>query len=330
MKLRLVVHKEIPDDKNLRAGWRNLLRSVDQPQVFYTYEWALSAAHAYPCTIRPLLCAAYEQDELVGVVALSADYSNRQTCFLTATTADYCDFLCVEKHRRQFIEKVLDHIEVLGLRTLVLANLPADSSTVKVLRRVTQSRGFSVLARHAYHCAQLRFESPAERETMKHAATRKEAVRRHLKALFRGSARWRLSTFAVEWTLNRPCQNSRTCMFLASSPLGGSVILQARKDGCFSANLRNNSPTRVRLFSAGWLCRVARLHGTSGFGLIRAGFGISPLLIPNFSNILRDYVCSPGSLRTHRKGQIYGLSILDWGQKSTRIAGRTGDVRLCT
>lgn len=183
MKLRLVVHKEIPDDKNLRAAWRNLLRSVDQPQVFYTYEWALSAAHAYPCTIRPILCAAYEQDELVGVVALSADYPNRQACFLTATTADYCDFLCVEKHRRQFIEKVLDHIELLGLRTLVLANLPADSSTVKVLRRVTQSRGFSVLARHAYHCAQLRFESPAERETMKHAATRKEAVRRHLKAL---------------------------------------------------------------------------------------------------------------------------------------------------
>jgi CelD/BcsL family acetyltransferase involved in cellulose biosynthesis len=176
------VHKEIPDDGDLKAAWRNLLQTVDQPQVFYTFEWALSATRAYPNNC-PILFAAYEQDELVGVVALSADYPNRQASFLTAATADYCDFLCVEKHRREFIEKVLDHIEFLSLRTLVLANLPADSSTATVLRRVTQSRGFSALTRHAYHCAQLRFESPAERETMKHAATRKEAVRRHLKAL---------------------------------------------------------------------------------------------------------------------------------------------------
>lgn len=180
--MRLVVYKAIPDDGDLREAWSVLLQKVDQPQVFYTYEWAKCVARAFS-GVHPLLVTAWDQDEMVGVVALAVDYSKRQTAFLTGTTADYCDFICIERYRREFIARVLDHIESMALQTLVLANLPADSPTAKILQQASRSRGFSVLARSAYHCAQLRFNSPAERESMKNAATRKEAVRRHLKAL---------------------------------------------------------------------------------------------------------------------------------------------------
>ncbi len=180
--MRLVVQKEISNDEDLREAWRTLLQKVDQPQVFYTYEWAASVARAFNGS-NPLLITAWDESEMVGVVALDADYSKGQIAFLAGTTADYCDFICVEKYRKEFIGKVLDHIESTGLKTLVLANVPADSPTAKLLRQVSRSRGFAVLVRPAYQCSQLRFNSPAERAVLKNAGSRKEAVRRHLKAL---------------------------------------------------------------------------------------------------------------------------------------------------
>ncbi len=45
--LRIVMHREIPDDPTLRRQWNELLGQMEQPQVFYTYEWALAVDRAY-------------------------------------------------------------------------------------------------------------------------------------------------------------------------------------------------------------------------------------------------------------------------------------------
>jgi len=181
--LNLVVHQQIPDHPDLRTAWQKLLRQVDQPQIFYTHEWALSIARAYSATISPLLFIAYDRGELVGLAALSADYVHGQASFLAATTADYCDFLCIEEHRRQFVDLVLERIDAMGLPTLVLANLPADSATARTLRSLSGSRGFSILIRPAYHCAQVSLRSAGDRESIRNAVNQKHIVRRHLKAL---------------------------------------------------------------------------------------------------------------------------------------------------
>ena len=177
------MHQEIPDHKDLRAAWQKLLLQVEQPQIFYTHEWALSLARAYSGKVNPLLFTAFDRGELVGVVALAADYQQGQVSFLAGTTADYCDFLCPNEYRRQFIDLVLQRIDAMGLPTLVLANLPADSPTARTLRRLGGSRGFSILIRPAYYCAQVSLKSAAQRESMRNAPSRKEAVRRHIKAL---------------------------------------------------------------------------------------------------------------------------------------------------
>ena len=53
--VRLVVLQEIPEDANLRQQWNALVQRVDQPQVFYTYEWSLAVQRAYHAMLRPLL-----------------------------------------------------------------------------------------------------------------------------------------------------------------------------------------------------------------------------------------------------------------------------------
>ncbi len=93
-KLRLVVLRQIPEDPHLRQQWNALVDQVDQPQVFYTYEWALAVQRAYSATLRPLLFLAYdEQASLSGVAALATTPAGDEASFLRATTGDYCDFL---------------------------------------------------------------------------------------------------------------------------------------------------------------------------------------------------------------------------------------------
>ena len=73
-ELRLVLLKEIPEDASLRRQWNFLVERMEQPQVFYTDEWALAVQRAYHAALRPLLFLAYdEQEALTGVAALATD-----------------------------------------------------------------------------------------------------------------------------------------------------------------------------------------------------------------------------------------------------------------
>ena len=76
--MRLVLHREIPEDNNLARQWNELVWQMECPEVFYTYEWALAVSRAYRDSITPLLMLAYEQDSLVGVVSLATNRSRRE------------------------------------------------------------------------------------------------------------------------------------------------------------------------------------------------------------------------------------------------------------
>ena len=71
--MRLVLHREIPDDDILARQWNQLVCRMECPEVFYTYEWSLAVSRAYRESVTPLLILAYQQDALVGVAALAAD-----------------------------------------------------------------------------------------------------------------------------------------------------------------------------------------------------------------------------------------------------------------
>ena len=180
--MRLVLCREIPDDANLGRQWNALVQRMECPEVFYTYEWALAVSRAYRDSLTPLLFLAYEQDSLVGVVALTMDKARRSTFFLAGTTADYCDFVSSPKLRAELVNRVLAELRILGAPTLVLANLPADSATARAIGLAADSQGYNLFSQPAYQCDQVLLQTVEQRESIRRLVRHKRE-RRYLKAL---------------------------------------------------------------------------------------------------------------------------------------------------
>ena len=178
--------KEIPEDETLRQAWNALVERVHQPQIFYTYEWALAVQHAYGATLHPLLFLAYdEQNGLCGLAALAADAASGAVSFLCATTGDYCDFLALPEHRKAFVAEVLAELKRRKVREIKLANLPADSATVAALRCAARTEHYQSFARTGYICAQVSLASLLRRGENKPVLPRKKMLRRFLNAMGR-------------------------------------------------------------------------------------------------------------------------------------------------
>ena len=182
--LRLEVLREIPNDASLRRQWNALVARTDQPQVFYTWEWAFAVQHAYSSSLSPLLFLAYdEQQSLRGVVALATDANGKRGSFLSATTGDYCDFLSSPEDKPRFVSEVLAGLRKRGIDDIVLTNLPADSDTVPVLRRASVRNRYHFFERTAYECAQILFNRLDRGEDGKPLAPGKKRIRRLAKAM---------------------------------------------------------------------------------------------------------------------------------------------------
>jgi CelD/BcsL family acetyltransferase involved in cellulose biosynthesis len=184
--VRLTLLKEIPEDADLRQQWNALVLRMEQPQVFYTYEWALAVYRAYPATLLPLLFLAYdEQDVLAGVAALATDPAWQRVSFLGATTGDYCDFLSAAENRDAFVDRVLSELRKQNIAEVVLANLPADSATATVLSRAGAAQKYHCFARTGYVCAQVLLSALERRGGAKPVLPRKKMLRRFLNAMGR-------------------------------------------------------------------------------------------------------------------------------------------------
>ena len=184
--MRLVVLREIPEDEKLRLEWNALVERTEQPQVFYTYEWALAVQRAYATVLHPMLCLGYDEPEgLCGVAALATDPASGAVSFLCATTGDYCDFLSAGKQREEFVAAVFGELRRQNFEEVRLANLPADSATVPLLRRAASSQNYHRLSRTAYICAQVSLGSLQRRSENKPVLPRKKMLRRFLNAMGR-------------------------------------------------------------------------------------------------------------------------------------------------
>jgi CelD/BcsL family acetyltransferase involved in cellulose biosynthesis len=187
--LRFELLREIPEDANLRQQWNGLVERVDQPHVFYTYEWSLAVQRAYPATLRPLLFLAYDkQDSLCGLAALASGMEGKRVSFLCATTGDYCDFLSLPERKPEFVAGVIAELKKRGFDEITLTNLPADSDTVTALRRAVAENGYYLFARTAYVCAQVLLDRLERRPgDHKPVLPGRKMVRRSLSAMRRDS-----------------------------------------------------------------------------------------------------------------------------------------------
>lgn len=185
--MRLVLLKEIPEDAELRRQWNALVLRAEQPQVFYTYEWALAVYRAYRASLRPLLFLAYDESDLLcGVAALATDPAGKRVTFLCANTGDYCDIAGEAKYREDFVSGVLAELRKLNMAEVTLANLPADSMTASMISQIGGAHGYRTFARTGYVCAQVSLGSLERRPGDAHPVLpRKKMLRRFLNAMGR-------------------------------------------------------------------------------------------------------------------------------------------------
>lgn len=158
---------------------------MERPEVFYTYEWAQAVQRAYGASLHPLLVSAYESDTLIGIASLAATRDERDICFLAATTADYCDFVCSPQDRAAFVGEVLAELRRLKMPHLALANVPAESTTLHALTATSSELGYRLFSRSAYRCAQVLLHSSEQRELVTRSVSRKQATRRYFTAMER-------------------------------------------------------------------------------------------------------------------------------------------------
>lgn len=180
--MRLVLHREIPQDNNLARQWNELVRQMESPEVFYTFEWALAVSRAYRDSITPLLILAYEQDSLVGVASLATNPQRREAFFLASATGDYCDFLSSPASRLEFVDLVLDELHRLKMPAFVAASLPANSVTARALL-AANLHGYKTFSRPPSLCARIVLGSSVERRNLKDTVVNRKAYRYSLKGL---------------------------------------------------------------------------------------------------------------------------------------------------
>jgi len=90
----------------------------------------------------------------------------------------------------------------MGVGSLVLANLPADSATPAVLRAAAKKHGFHLYIRPAYLCPQVKLGTEVQRQELKTSVTRKRQLRRCLRALERDGPV--TCTYLRSWTQVEP------------------------------------------------------------------------------------------------------------------------------
>jgi CelD/BcsL family acetyltransferase involved in cellulose biosynthesis len=185
LSLRIVVHRKIPEDSNLRRQWNDVVLQMERPEVFYTWEWALAMQAAYQASLTPLLFLGYDGDDLIGVAALATDATKKNVSFLAGTTADYCEFLTEPRRRAEFVDVVFAELGKKNASFVALPSLLADSATSAALQAAAGKHGFHVYMRPACVCVQVELGSGEERQAIKSALAGKKKLRRYLRAMER-------------------------------------------------------------------------------------------------------------------------------------------------
>jgi CelD/BcsL family acetyltransferase involved in cellulose biosynthesis len=179
--MRLTWTIGLPPDENLRDKWNTLVLQMEKPEVFYTWEWAAAFIRSYGDSVQPWIATAYDEDELIGVVALARS-SASEAVFLNGTTADYCDFISAPARRKEFVGHVLRSLAQEGIVTMVLANLPAESASVDEIKH---NKTFKSFLRTGYICAHIQLGSEEDKKTLSETLFKKKVLRHSMNALQR-------------------------------------------------------------------------------------------------------------------------------------------------
>lgn len=182
--VKVTVLEEVPEDPEIAVGWNNLVFGMGRPEVFFTHQWALAASRSFSDSLRPLTFLVHESGQLRGVAAMATNREVPDTAFfLTASTADYCDIVSAPENRAAVLAAVLEEINKLSVRHLVLANVPSESHTLRAITAVAKAHRFHLHGRPAYDCGVISLGNNEQRQSVLQSVLRKEREKRGLKKL---------------------------------------------------------------------------------------------------------------------------------------------------
>jgi CelD/BcsL family acetyltransferase involved in cellulose biosynthesis len=280
---------------------------MEQPQVFYTYEWAVAVQRAYSGSLEPLIVLCYEEGQLRGIAALATD-RHKRAFFLASSTADYCDFVSEPEFRECFLRLVLAEVRRRAIANLVLANLPATSVSQRVMQAVARENDYHVFTRPAYSCARVAIRSEHQAPDVKSFIAKK--VRRKLLRLEREGAVTliNLSTWEdVRVALPR-FQRAHIGRFLSTGRISNQVTSQRR---VFLEELAE------LLSEPGWMClselTVAgrAIAWNYGFRYEGSWFWYQPTFDTDFEQLSPGY-CLLGKI-VEQSCESNGINIVDLG-----------------
>jgi CelD/BcsL family acetyltransferase involved in cellulose biosynthesis len=252
--LQIITKQEIPEDPALRQAWNALVLEMEDPQIFYTYDWAMAVQRAFQET-EVLLMLVYEQEALRGVAVLALNSKSKIGSFLCGTTADYCDFVSRPADRDNFVALLLAEVRRTGIKKLVLPNLPSDSSTVDTLVGAAKNEKFKVFQRLGYHCSRTVLGQAPERAEQAHEIDKKKMFRRNINFLRRDAPV--ILDHVRDWpaaeTLLPEFAEAHVARFLATGRISNLVRIERRR---FLTELARH------LGASGWLTITRLMRGS--------------------------------------------------------------------
>ena len=184
--MQIAILNEIPKDEKLANKWDDLVSQMEQPEVFFTYEWALAVSLSFSESIRPFLILVADKDngKLIGVAALAVRHGkDDQIFFLADKTADYCDFISNPGDRHKIVDAVFGELKQTGRSKFVMANFPEISTTNRSIKDIARKHGFYMVSQEETICPQVNFEVNPRRTELKMSLDQKKKIRRYFNAL---------------------------------------------------------------------------------------------------------------------------------------------------
>ena len=185
---------------------------------------------AYRDVLTPWLLLLYENEELKGVAALATQPEQTSASWLSGNTADYCDFLSDPSDREAMLNAVFSELRRARVNELSLSNLPADSPTVPLLRKLAGPYKYHTFLRTAYQCAQVKLGSEEERRTLKSRLNGRKIFRRGMNFLGRqgGVSLVHHTTWESIEPLLQPFSVAHIARFLATGRISNQVDARRR------------------------------------------------------------------------------------------------------
>jgi len=184
--MKVVSLNEIPKDEMLAEKWDELVLQMEQPEVFYTYEWALAVSNGFSGSAKPLLLQIYENSSLIGIAALSiSPTASDKVHFLCDKTGDYCDFVSKPTERLRVVEEVFRELRQLGKSRFVMSNIPNISVTRECIDSSSRKFNFYVAADGIDVYPQVILGDAGTRKALRQSLNRKKSVRNLYNALSR-------------------------------------------------------------------------------------------------------------------------------------------------